>query len=70
MNNEPIAADLRINCEIVADILTRFIQIELRRSGFQRAVVGLSGGIDSSVVTYLFRKGPWTGQRPGRDHAL
>ncbi|MGD0383162.1 MAG: NAD+ synthase, partial [Thermoguttaceae bacterium] len=56
MNNEPIAADLRINSEIVTEILTRFIQIEIRRSGFQRAVVGLSGGIDSSVVTYLCAK--------------
>jgi NAD+ synthase len=56
MNNEPIAADLRINCEIVAEILTRFIQSEIRRAGFHRAVVGLSGGIDSSVVTYLCAK--------------
>ena len=56
MNNEPIAADLRINSEIVTEILTRFIQIEIRRAGFQRAVVGLSGGIDSSVVTYLCAK--------------
>ena len=56
MNNEPIAADLRINSEIVTEILTRFIQIEIRRAGFHRAVVGLSGGIDSSVVTYLCAK--------------
>src|SRR3989304_3935647 len=53
MNDEPIAADLRINPELVTEILTRFIRVEIRRSGFSRAVVGLSGGIDSSVVTYL-----------------
>jgi NAD+ synthase len=46
-------ADLRINPELVAAILTRFIRSEIRRAGFSRAVVGLSGGIDSSVVTFL-----------------
>ena len=56
MNDQSITADLRINPELVAGILTRFIQIEIRRAGFQRAVVGLSGGIDSSVVTYLCAK--------------
>jgi NAD+ synthase len=56
MNDEPINADLRINAELVAEILTRFIRIEIRRAGFQRVVVGLSGGIDSSVVTYLCAK--------------
>ena len=56
MNDEPITADLRINAELVTEILTRFIRIEIRRAGFQRAVVGLSGGIDSSVVTYLCAK--------------
>ncbi len=45
--------DLTINAELVAAILTRFIQSEIRRAGFSRAVVGLSGGIDSSVVTTL-----------------
>jgi NAD+ synthase len=56
MNDESITADLRINPELVTEILTRFIHIEIRRAGFQRAVVGLSGGIDSSVVTYLCAK--------------
>jgi NAD+ synthase len=44
---------LGINPELVADILRRFIRAEIRRAGFERAVVGLSGGIDSSVVTFL-----------------
>jgi NAD+ synthase len=44
---------LKINSELVAEILCRFIRVEIRRAGFQRAVVGLSGGIDSSVVTFL-----------------
>src|SRR5512137_1706580 len=45
--------DLTINPELVTEILCRFIQAEIRRAGFERAVVGLSGGIDSSVVTFL-----------------
>ena len=51
----PDAADaaLEINAELVTEILSRFIRTELRRAGFRRAVVGLSGGIDSSVVTSL-----------------
>jgi len=46
-------AELSINPELVAGILTRFIHSEIRRAGFSRAVVGLSGGIDSSVATFL-----------------
>ena len=53
MNNELAARHLKINPELVAEILCRFIRVEIRRAGFQRAVVGLSGGIDSSVVTSL-----------------
>ncbi|MBN2476255.1 MAG: NAD+ synthase [Pirellulales bacterium] len=45
--------DLKIHPELVAEILCRFIRNEIHRAGFERAVVGLSGGIDSSVVTYL-----------------
>jgi NAD+ synthase len=44
---------LKINAELVAEILCRFIRAELGRAGFRRGVVGLSGGVDSSVVTYL-----------------
>jgi len=44
---------LEINPELVAEILCRFIRVEIRRAGFERAVVGLSGGIDSSVVVFL-----------------
>ena len=45
--------NLAINAELVTAILTRFIRTEIRRAGFERAVMGLSGGIDSSVVTFL-----------------
>jgi NAD+ synthase len=53
MPPEPTNHDLAINPELVAAILTRFIRSEIRRAGFGRAVVGLSGGIDSSVATFL-----------------
>ena len=38
---------------MVDEILVRFIRNEITRAGFQRAVLGLSGGIDSSVVAFL-----------------
>jgi NAD+ synthase len=53
MSNELIENSLKINPELVAEILCRFIGAEIHRAGFQRVVVGLSGGIDSSVVTFL-----------------
>jgi NAD+ synthase len=56
MSSELAETCLKINPELVAEILCRFISTEIRRAGFQRAVVGLSGGIDSSVVTFLCAK--------------
>ncbi len=53
MKRDPADAALEINPELVGSILCRFIRTELQRAGFRRAVVGLSGGIDSSVVTCL-----------------
>ena len=53
MNTDPAESGLRINCRLVTEILTRFIRNEIQRAGFGRAVVGLSGGIDSSVTTCL-----------------
>lgn len=44
---------LAIDGELVEDILVRFLRSEIYRTGFRRAVVGLSGGLDSSVVTFL-----------------
>ena len=53
MDPEAIQDELRVNPELVTEILCRFVRDELQRAGFRHAVVGLSGGIDSSVVTFL-----------------
>jgi NAD+ synthase len=45
--------DLSIDTDLVTKILTKFIQSEITRFGFSRAVVNLSGGIDSAVSCVL-----------------
>lgn len=45
--------DLSINTDVVCKILTEFVHSEITRTGFSRAVVGLSGGIDSAVSCFL-----------------
>jgi NAD+ synthase len=44
---------LEINTELTSKILTDFIRSELTRAGFERAVLGLSGGVDSAVSCFL-----------------
>ncbi len=53
MQADDLPVDLTINTELVTEILCRFTRNEIGRAGFQRAVVGVSGGIDSSVVVFL-----------------
>jgi NAD+ synthase len=45
--------DLTINTDVAHTILTGFIKSEITRVGFTRAVVGLSGGIDSALSFVL-----------------
>jgi len=45
--------DLTIDTELARTILIGFIRSEITRVGFQRAVIGLSGGLDSTLSCYL-----------------
>jgi NAD+ synthase len=44
---------LRLDCETVRKVLTGFIDNEVRKAGFERVVVGLSGGVDSALSAFL-----------------
>jgi len=45
--------ELAIDTEVARQVIGQFIRGQLRQAGFERAVVGLSGGIDSALVAYL-----------------
>ena len=45
--------DLSINCELVRHILVKFIESEITRTGYRRAIINLSGGLDSAVSCVL-----------------
>ena len=46
-------AALAVDEGLVTDILTGFLRDEVRKVGFERAVVGLSGGVDSALTLAL-----------------
>jgi NAD+ synthase len=54
MNN--LTKNLTIDTEVTELVLTRFLQNEITKTGFSRAVLGLSGGIDSALSCYLAAK--------------
>jgi NAD+ synthase len=45
--------DLTINTDVARQILTGFIKLEVTRVGYSRAVIGLSGGVDSALSFVL-----------------
>lgn len=45
--------DLSINTDLARTILVGFIRSEIQRAGFSRAVISLSGGVDSALSCYL-----------------
>jgi NAD+ synthase (glutamine-hydrolysing) len=44
---------LALDAALTQEWLVRFLRDEMKRRGFERAVVGISGGVDSAVTTYL-----------------
>ncbi len=44
---------LQINTDLARKMIVEFIRAEVARVGFARGVVGLSGGVDSSLVAFL-----------------
>ena len=46
-------ADLTINTDVARQILTGFLKSEVTRVGYRRAVIGLSGGVDSALSFVL-----------------
>lgn len=53
MNAEPPAPVSSLHPGRVRSLLTEFLREETRKAGFSNAVLGLSGGVDSSVVAFL-----------------
>lgn len=48
-----IDALLQINTDLAAKIIVGFIQDAVAKAGYSRAVIGLSGGVDSALVAFL-----------------
>ena len=57
-------ADLKLNTTIVHELLVRFIKDQTTNAGFTKAVVGVSGGVDSAVSAAL------AAEAMGKDHVL
>ncbi len=47
---------MRINPEFIKNFLVRFLREEIGKFGFKKGVWGLSGGLDSSVVSFLAKE--------------
>jgi NAD+ synthase len=48
-----LPAELAIDTDVARRVIGGFVRGQLRQAGFERAVLGLSGGIDSALVAYL-----------------
>jgi NAD+ synthase len=48
-----LPSELAIDTDVARRVIGEFIRAQLRQAGFERAVLGLSGGIDSGLVAFL-----------------
>ena len=48
-----LPTELAIDTDVARRVIAGFIRGQLEQAGFERAVLGLSGGIDSALVAYL-----------------
>ena len=48
-----LPAELAIDTDAARRVIGEFIRSQLRGAGFERVVLGLSGGIDSGLVAFL-----------------
>ena len=48
-----LPAELAIDTDVARRVIGEFIRAQLEQAGFERAVLGLSGGIDSALVAFL-----------------
>ncbi len=53
MNDKNLLAPLHINADLARKIIVEFIRQELTRVGLKKGIIGLSGGVDSSLVAFL-----------------
>jgi len=51
---ERLSEELKIEDKaFIEEVLTRFLREELHKAGFKKGVIGLSGGVDSSLAAFL-----------------
>jgi NAD+ synthase len=59
-----ILESMTVNAELARKVITGFIREEIGKTGLTKGIIGLSGGIDSSLVAYL------AGEALGADNVL
>ncbi len=53
MNDKNLFAPLQINADLARKIIVEFIRQEVTRVGFEKGIIAMSGGVDSSLVAVL-----------------
>ena len=48
-----LPSELAIDTDVARRVIDEFMRMQLREAGFERLVLGLSGGIDSALVAFL-----------------